>query len=124
MELKPCPFCGGEASLHNKGVYYWVECKKCGAQAKRYPVTRAAIEVWNRRHEPSNNPLTLDELRQMEGEPVWVVLPESNVSFWALLREEWMNGMCMSTREDESAYGAFDLYGKVWLAYRRRPEEV
>ncbi len=35
-ELKPCPFCGGEASIENDGLYRWVEClnSKCEASAR------------------------------------------------------------------------------------------
>lgn len=39
-ELKPCPFCGGEAVLHvNNGVM--VVCKKCGCR------TNTGIDYWN-----------------------------------------------------------------------------
>ena len=65
-ELKPCPFCGGEAKLkettecHGHGMYlkkYYVMCEKCGCngvgayvydksaqQCKDFVVSR-----WNRR---------------------------------------------------------------------------
>jgi len=35
-ELKPCPFCGGEASIEYDGLYRWVEClnSKCEASAR------------------------------------------------------------------------------------------
>jgi Lar family restriction alleviation protein len=55
MELKPCPFCGGEAKLH-----YWrdepkrlnpavIRCKKCGVETPVYNKIRLAEEAWNRR---------------------------------------------------------------------------
>ena len=53
MELKPCPFCGGEAI---KSAFCWaniadestVECTVCGARTKVLK-TEEAIEAWNRR---------------------------------------------------------------------------
>lgn len=61
VELKPCPFCNGNAEVKNryrKGVanrkMYWVECKKCGvSQAHHelagYRTPNKAIAVWNHR---------------------------------------------------------------------------
>ncbi len=58
-ELKPCPFCGGEAYLFvSNGVR--VICPKCGATTKILVdgmcankvtgnATKAVIEAWNRR---------------------------------------------------------------------------
>ena len=65
-------------------------------------------------------PLTLDELRQMDGEPVYCVEITG--------REEWL------FRRDggfEDMYGEFtsddfmvwDNYGKLWWCYRQKPEE-
>lgn len=50
VELKPCPFCGGEASFI--GETSTIKCKRCGGAfivtnplISRYEVT----SVWNRR---------------------------------------------------------------------------
>ncbi len=58
-ELKPCPFCGGEAMLISfgdfTGNYFDVSCKSIGCYAfrwtddARYTNKDAAIEAWNRR---------------------------------------------------------------------------
>ena len=37
-----------------------------------------------------NEPLTLDELRQMNGEPVWIKLFDPDEEFW-VLRNEWVD---------------------------------
>ena len=52
IELKPCPFCGGEAELWDNKLeysFYSVICKECDCMTP-YSVTRGeAVEVWNRR---------------------------------------------------------------------------
>ncbi len=56
-ELKPCPFCGGEAELYitkhiPSGFEYTPRCKNkscCGRQTKKYLVKETAVAMWNRR---------------------------------------------------------------------------
>ena len=64
-------------------------------------------------------PLTLDELRKMDGEPVWVVWPDGRIksqwfivgsTFWIDMFVEW---------DGKISYD----YGKTWMAYRQKPEE-
>lgn len=62
IELKPCPFCGGDAILshrldediwtHNTVKWYKIECSGCDVKTKDWPESGAeeeVIEVWNRR---------------------------------------------------------------------------
>lgn len=54
MELKPCPFCGGEARLtfrsYPDGERYRVECADCGATTwPRIVDGKKAIKQWNMR---------------------------------------------------------------------------
>ena len=55
-ELKPCPFCGGEAMVfYNIGSsgnkVYSVQCSQCGViPIYRLNTEEAAIAAWNRRY--------------------------------------------------------------------------
>ena len=57
-ELKPCPFCGGNAkhvklrniAVKNKEVFY-VECAVCRVRTMVELDSDTAIEAWNRRAE-------------------------------------------------------------------------
>ncbi len=50
-ELKPCPFCGGEAELESFATdIYFVKCKMCGAIVKAKSWGKdEIIKTWNRR---------------------------------------------------------------------------
>ena len=50
MELKPCPFCGGEARVFQTFDLTWeVYCCNCTARIFDIPDDKEAIEEWNRR---------------------------------------------------------------------------
>ena len=55
IELKPCPFCGGAAKVHemqsktSRVGGYFVMCNKCLTSSNNYSTTENAIEHWNRR---------------------------------------------------------------------------
>lgn len=51
-ELKPCPFCGGEAKLlivPEKQSRWIVRCQKCFANHGTFASDHDAVEFWNRR---------------------------------------------------------------------------
>lgn len=50
-ELKPCPFCGGQANISWGNVYkvFYVFCTKCKARHPNRLTRELAIECWNRR---------------------------------------------------------------------------
>lgn len=50
-ELKPCPFCGGEAvrKCIFPNRYFFVECKNCHVSLPFKGTKEEAIEAWNRR---------------------------------------------------------------------------
>ena len=62
-------------------------------------------------------PLTLDELRQMDGEPVWVQSPGiPEYGRWAIVEGAGEN--CLFLHDDFTCHD----YGKTWLAYRSKKE--
>ena len=73
---------------------------------------------------PPNEPLTLDELREMDGEPVWCkwLLPEDKAieqGKWFIVISGDKAGLEIK-RPAEYGYHfcKIDDYGKTWLAYR------
>lgn len=87
-----------------------------------YAAGLAALQEKAERENP--NPLTLEELRGMNGEPVWLVGVSSmnnfngnwDICFWET-EEVVLFSYCMASPD-------IRLYGITWTAYRRRPEKV
>ena len=57
-ELKPCPFCGGEATVESgysrQNEYIYIQCCTCLIETQPAGDPRTAIAAWNRRSaEPS-----------------------------------------------------------------------
>lgn len=90
----------------------------------------AALQEKAERENPA--PLTIEELRQMDDEPVWVTDPsEPAVSAYCTI------DVCTRFKEDRAndkyseamvpgggfSYYQFDKYGKTWIAYRHKPKE-
>ena len=56
-EMKPCPFCGKEATMDRVlGIacghkWWWVRCSdiRCIRQPIQYETRKAAVAAWNRR---------------------------------------------------------------------------
>ena len=63
-ELKPCPFCGGEADLYQSYCgYYQIECHQCSARSCTAVEKESVISNWNMRSttERKSKTMTLDE---------------------------------------------------------------
>ena len=69
-------------------------------------------------------PLTLEELRRMDGEPIWgESLISGKPGEWSVLRvvemsKIWFIAFAGATQ----GFGDKDSYGKTWLAYRSKPK--
>ena len=70
---------------------------------------------------PPNEPLTIEQLREMDGEPVWIANPDAlEYGRWGIV-----DGVYQA--EDDQVLmlrGVYSChyYGKTWLAYRRPSE--
>ena len=66
--------------------------------------------------------LTLEQLRQMDGEPVWIALlniaKQPTCEVITKICEDGIH----TVGAGGSDYASFDLYDKTWLAYARKPE--
>ena len=68
-----------------------------------------------------NEPLTLDELRKMDGEPVYCVEITGREE-WLFRRDSGFADMYGEFTSDD--FMSWDNYGKLWWCYRKKPEEV
>ena len=132
--LLPCPFCGGEATISDggySGEKFLARCRELSCPAASGFIRKThdeAIAAWNRRAELENKPLTLDELKQMDGEPIWVVtLDGTDEPRWEIVVSAGKCGIdliCVLNGVETRDYADFDLYNYTWLAYRNKPKEV
>ena len=112
MNSMICPYCGKLIAYNS--YFDMFCCSKCGGFFKQATVMEC---------NDLNEPLTLDELRKMDGEPVWVVYGEDE-GVWALVE------VC-----EESIFLTNNLGGRTEYAddaeleddgltvYRQKPEE-
>ena len=71
---------------------------------------------------PPNVPLTLGQLREMDGEPVWIVDVGPHKWYgpgWAIVDRD--NCLVRTVKNWNAVF--FESYGERWLAYRRPKEE-
>jgi len=109
---------------------WWADGGGVYGQAMKYPEGMfdaedvvASIENAPTLTQP-NEPLTLEQLREMNGEPVWgKSLITDKPGEWFILRVvEMSKTWFIACAGAEQGFGDKDTYGKTWLAYRRPPE--
>lgn len=84
MDLKPCPFCGGDAGFdHDDNGWVWIDCSSCGASTNARVSAMddckpLLAEQWNRR-------ATTPGMRLVPVEPTPEMLEAANID----LRREY-----------------------------------
>ena len=119
-EYENAPWSGLSYALHHEG---WGDCPLCtdGAESTMggmlFDTAEEAISALS----PPNEPLTLEELREMNEVPVWIQnLEEPAKSQWRLLY--WDRGKYLVLQGISVRGYLMEEYGESWLAYRRPPE--
>ena len=114
-----CPYIGtcelDYAVLSTDALYYLKEYRTL-----QYGYIKAMADL------EDNPPLTWDELRQMEGKPVWVEGEFGriwNYKSWVLIRTDPENGDMIICIDGHYEFAIdIDNYGDCWQAYRKERE--
>ncbi len=86
-----------------------------------------AITALHKQAEAENKPLTLDELRKMDGEPVWIVFTpnadEESLAMWALVsaNDEEREVFLLNNTGGSAAYE--EVWADIKAIYRYKPME-
>ena len=106
-----------------------IEAIKCNWPDSRYTILREALDMAIsalRQQEHFRDltkkvePLTLEELRKMDGEPVYCVEITGREE-WLFRRDGGFADMYGEFTSDD--FMVWDNYGKLWWCYRQNPEE-
>ena len=85
-----------------------------------YEALDMAISALRQQDARKNDPLTLEELREMDGEPVYCVEITGRQE-WLFRRDSGFADMYGEFTSDD--FMVWDNYGKLWWCYRQKPEE-
>ena len=101
-----------------------IEAIKCNWPDSRYTILREALDMaisaLRQQGQELNAPLTLDELRTMDGEPVYSVEITGREE-WLFRRDGGFANMYGEFTSDD--FMVWDNYGKLWWCYRQKPKE-
>lgn len=120
-----CRLCGGPLETYYcEERLYLVQCADCGTLSlvkTANPEDAARVTLARSTLTPPNEPLPLEQLREMDGEPVWVQTP--GIPKYG----RWVIVAGVDTEDGQrTLYCQGDYtcrnYGRDWLAYRRPPE--
>lgn len=116
---KDCRDCGSNSLCLNGEMNVYCAVRDAADRLEGYVdrCVRFSEEIMVLRERGRNDPLSLDELRQMDGEPVWA--KHCHGGEWVVVH--WnIYGRITTAYNAELRY---DEYGETWLAYRQKPEE-
>lgn len=88
----------------------------CPSTLRGKAICKIALKAL-RAQQQENKPLTLEELRGMRGEPVYIA--KGKRQWWDIV--DFMSKDWLYPRFNKTSI-ALDGYGTKWLAYRRKPE--
>ena len=109
-----------------KKAYEWAKNQNYPSVAARYAkelaglVDELQVASCARQEQERNASLTLDELRKIDGEPVYCVEITGREE-WLFRRDGGFADMYGEFTSDD--FMVFDNYGKLWWCYRQKPEE-
>lgn len=119
-EYENDPWSGLSYALHHEG---WGDCPLCtdGAYSTMGGMLFDTAEEAINALTPPNEPLTLEQLREMDGEPVWV----EDVKHWALIDIEkggqW-DGVPFAIWAENGMKFTYNIKNRGLHCYRRPPE--
>lgn len=126
-ELKPCDardMWNAVTELEDMALHPSIK-KRLSAETLAIAIAAISEKAGqNRRPAPENKPLTLEQLREMDGEPVWVCgMPGHEIKWTPGWRIIDGNRVAYRRWNDTVMYLYFADYGRTWLAYARKPEQ-
>ena len=96
---------------------YWQAAAVHKRDMEAHQIVLDALREKAEREDPK--PLTIEELKQMIGEPVWVQGPGiPEYGRWGIVEDAFGNSLYLL-----NDFSCHDI-GKTWLAYRHKPKEV
>ena len=126
-DCSQCPYyTGKDTDCHNRNVdtlYYLKKLKRIEAKIEKIAIGNIEDTL----SKLDNPALTWDELRQMEGKPIWVEVdyhnPEETYKYWTIVKyfDSDEGGDMVFTG---TGFYHKDLLGIDWRAYRKEKNET
>ncbi len=103
-------------------------CAACRAEHEQLMGWLRELQILRAQAEAEKNePLTLEELRKMDGKPVWVkpLVGWKTEPFWAIVHAPYVSDGRLSNDPERCvlSLGGPGAYWTDWIAYRRKPED-
>lgn len=142
-KLLPCPFCGKQedasdemllGEITDDGFFLHHDCDagESPSNVTYYGRTRQdCIDAWNTRPTPTPEALSLEQLMQMDGEPVWVEInfqqpedtgyEEMRFGGWHLVNVDEKHGVTAHMVRPQWGHTWYANEYGVWTAYATKP---